>query len=199
MSPALSSIAGTIATLAPTLASMLGGPLAGTAVTALEGVLGLKPGAGADQVAKTLQAASLTPEQVVAMKAEDDAHAEKMAQSGIDLTKVNNDFQSHLVDADVSDRSNARLRESNVRDLTPKLLAALITVGFFGVMGAVAFAPMQADAKEPILLLLGSLSTAWTAVVSYYFGSSSGAARGQELLAQSGPISTSKPIELTSK
>ena len=43
-----------LGSIAPTLATMLGGPLAGTAVTALEGALGLAPGAGTDEVTKVV-------------------------------------------------------------------------------------------------------------------------------------------------
>ncbi len=202
----LKQIGSAVASFAPTIASMLAGPMAGQGVTMLEKVLGIDPGGGVEAISQKLQDAQLTNDQIVALREADAKHAEVLGQQGIDVNQINAAFEaglaktaSEMLVTDAGDRSSARLRESNVRDLTPKLLAGLITIGFFGVMGAVAFAPMQPDAKEPILLLLGSLSTAWTAVVSYYFGSSSGAARGQELLAQSGPVHGNKPIEVSSK
>lgn len=168
-------------------------------MSALEQALGLAPGAGASEITKVVQGGNMTPEMMVAVRAADQKHAEMVAQQGLDLKKMNLDFSSHMVEADDTDRSSARMRESNVKDSTPKILAGVITLGFFSIIGLIAYVPMQADAKEPVLLLLGSLTTAWIAVVSYYFGSSSGAVRGQELLAQSGPVAGDKPIEVTSK
>lgn len=43
-------------------------------------------------------------------------------------------------------------------------------------------------AREPLLLLIGSLSAAFGAFVNFAFGSSAGSARKDELLAQSAPV-----------
>ena len=78
-----------VSTIAPTLATMLGGPLAGTAVTALEGAFGLQAGAGPEAITQAVQSGAMTPEVVAAMRAADQKHAEAMAQQGIDLEKLN--------------------------------------------------------------------------------------------------------------
>jgi hypothetical protein len=39
-------------------------------------------------------------------------------------------------------------------------------------------------ASEPLLVMLGSLGTAWVAVVNYWFGSSAGSDRKTDLLAK---------------
>src|SRR6185295_15133686 len=64
-----------ISSIAPTLATMLGGPLAGTAVTALESALGLAPGSGADGVTAAV-ATGMTPETIAAVRAADQKHLE---------------------------------------------------------------------------------------------------------------------------
>ena len=51
-----------------------------------------------------------------------------------------------------------------------------ITVGLF------LYEPPE-KAREPLLILVGSLSAAFGAVVNYWFGSSSGSAHKSELLA----------------
>lgn len=51
-----------------------------------------------------------------------------------------------------------------------------ITVGLF------VYEPPE-KAREPLLILVGSLSAAFGAVVNYWFGSSSGSAHKSELLA----------------
>lgn len=196
MDNVLSSIAGAIGSFAPTLATMLGGPLAGTAVTALEGVLGVK---GSDKINSLLKAQQLTPEQMGAISAEDNKHKEVMGQQGIDLEKLNVDFQTHMIDADNSDRNSARIRESNVKDWTPKILAGLVVVATFGLEAAVLFHGTPKDMDQVVLgRILGTLDTALALVLAYYFGSSSGATRGQELLAQSGPVSGAS-MQVTSK
>jgi hypothetical protein len=43
--------------------------------------------------------------------------------------------------------------------------------------------------SEPLLVMLGSLGTAWIACVNYWFGSTSGSKTKTELLAHSGPVS----------
>ena len=55
----------------------------------------------------------------------------------------------------------------------PAFLALLITAGFFSILGLMWMHP-EATISDPLLIMLGSLGTAWTAVVTFYFGSSSG-------------------------
>lgn len=50
-----------IASFAPTLAAMLVGPMAGTAISAIETALNLQPDSGIDSIANLIQGGSLTP------------------------------------------------------------------------------------------------------------------------------------------
>ncbi len=196
MDNVLSSIAGAIGSFAPTLATMLGGPLAGTAVTALEGVLGVK---GTPAISDLLKKGMLTPEQTAALTAEDNRHKEIIGQQGLDLAKLNADFQTHMVEADNSDRNSARIRESNVKDWTPKILAGIVVFATFALEAAVMFGYVPQTVDKTVLgRILGTLDMGFGLVMAYYFGSSSGASRGQELLAQSGPV-TGASMQVTSK
>jgi len=67
---------------------------------------------------------------------------------------------------------------------------------FFGVLICAMFLAITAGlflyeppekAREPLLILVGSLSAAFGAVVNYFFGSSSGSAHKSELLARNVP------------
>jgi hypothetical protein len=52
----------------------------------------------------------------------------------------------------------------------------MVTAGFFGVLGYMLKWKIPAEGHDAMLLMLGALGAAWTSVVSYYFGSSSGSA-----------------------
>lgn len=100
---------------APTLAAMLGGPLAGGAVATLESALGLTPGAGTDAVSKVLQTGAMTPEQMSAIRKSDQEHEEKLQAMGIDLVKVNQAHEEAIALATIDDRKDARkLNSGNV-------------------------------------------------------------------------------------
>jgi hypothetical protein len=126
-----------LTTIAPTLATMLGGPLAGTAVSALESVFGLAPGAGADGITKVIQSGGMTPEAMAAIRLADQKHAEIIAQQGIDVAKMNLDFQSAQTLAVIDDRKDARKANSN-RDAV-WWIAVVILATFAIMMGAVLY------------------------------------------------------------
>lgn len=177
-----------LGSIAPTLATMLGGPLAGTAVAALEGCFGLAPGAGADAVTRVVQD-GMTPETIAAVRAADQKHAEAMGQQGIDVLKLNADHEAAMGTIDAGDRDSARKREIAVRGYTVPALAWLVVgssvaLGTAVITGYVTKDPMQATLVGTVL---GYVFSEAKQVLAYYFGSSAGSDRQTELLAQSTP------------
>ena len=154
-------LAKTLAGIAPTLATALGGPLAGIAVKAAVGAFGLNDDATANDLAKAV--ASATPEQLAALKKIDNDFAVQMRQLDIDLERI----KSENVDS-------ARKMQQATRSYMPAVLAVLITVGYFGILLGLLGGMLKLSNNEALLILIGALSTAWGAVVQFFFGSSSG-------------------------
>jgi hypothetical protein len=67
----------------------------------------------------------------------------------------------------------------------PPTLAIGVTVGFFGILFGLMFG--QIEHAPQIDIMLGSLGTAWTGIIAFYFGSSAGSQAKDDLLHQSTP------------
>ena len=151
-----------VRTVAPSIASAVGGPLAGMATKAIsEALLGKPDGTEAE----LLQAADrATPDQLLALKKAENEFTVKMRELDIDLERIANE-----------DRNSAREREISAKDWTPRVLAGLITAGYFGVLFWMLHHGLPTTGgSEAMLVMLGTLGTAWGGVVAYYFGSSAG-------------------------
>ena len=169
---------------------MLGGPLAGTAVTALEGIFGVAPGSGASAVLNAVQTAGMTPQQVADLKVAELKHAEIIGQQGIDLQKMNLDFQTTMAQTDAADRISARSREVAVKDSTPKVLAYGIIGANLALIGCLAAGMIKSTDSAVFGLVgtaLGYLVSESKAVLAYYFGSTRGSQSKDEMLFNSTP------------
>jgi hypothetical protein len=151
-----------VRTVAPTIASAVGGPLAGMAVRTISDALLGKPDGTEEELAQAALAA--TPEQLLALKKAEQDFIVQMRELDIDLERIGN-----------QDRDSARNREIKLKDVTPKVLAAIITVGYFGVLfWMLNYGLPSNGGSEAMLVMLGTLGTAWGGIVAYYFGSSAG-------------------------
>jgi hypothetical protein len=62
----------------------------------------------------------------------------------------------------------------------------LVTIGFFGIL--VGMMTESFKTSEALMLMLGSLGTAWTGIIAFYFGSSAGSQAKDSLIHKSTPI-----------
>ena len=147
----------TVEKLAPTLASALGSPVAGMAISALESALGMS----GDDVQKMVESNKMTAEQVAAIQLAEINLKAKAQELGLDFAKLSND-----------DRASARDMQKNVKSWVPPFLAVAVTVGFFGILVGLMLGKINQATEVDIML--GSLGTAWTGIVAFYFGSSAG-------------------------
>ncbi len=66
-------------------------------------------------------------------------------------------------------------------------VAFVVLVGFFGCIWLVVEREVSGFMRDALLILIGNLAAAFMAVVNYYFGSSSGSAQKNQLLAEKAP------------
>ena len=159
-----------IRTVAPSIATALGGPLAGMAVTAVSNAILGRPDGSEEQIAAAMQSA--TPEQLLALKKAEQEFLIHMRELDIDLERIAGE-----------DRNSARGREIKTKDWAPKLLAGLVTVGYFGVLfWMLRFGLPANGSSEALLVMLGALGSAWAGVITYYFGSSAGSRAKDDII-----------------
>lgn len=158
-----------VGSVAPTIATALGGPLAGVAVKTLAGQLLQKPDATEDEVAAAVVSAD--PQSLVKLKEIELDFKKTLSEAGVKLEEI-----------DAADRASARSREAQVRDRTPAVLSYAITIGFFSTLGFMLVNGKPATGGDALLVMLGSLGTAWAGVIAYYFGSSAGSKQKTEAL-----------------
>jgi membrane-bound ClpP family serine protease len=156
--------------VAPTLATALGGPMAGLAVKTLSNVLLGHEEGTEDDLGKALSGA--TPEQLAHVKQIDADFRTRMKELDIDLERIS-----------AADRDSARKMQTQTNDWIPRVLALLITVGFFGILIWMLVHGMPTSGTEALLMMLGALGTAWTGVVNFYYGSSAGSKAKTDALA----------------
>jgi len=157
-------------TIAPTIATALGGPLAGMAVSAVAKAIGCDP----DEVQDVISSGKLTAEQVASIQLAE-LELKKQAQS------MNLDFAKLIAE----DKKSARDMQIATKSWIPAVLAIFVTLGFFGILFGLM--TEQFKTSDALMLMLGSLGTAWTGVMAFYFGSSASSQAKTELLAKSEP------------
>jgi len=153
-----------VGTVAPTLATALGGPLAGVAVKTIATQILGDENATEEQVEQAVLAAN--PQTLIQLKQLDLEFKKTMTDAGIQLEKIA-----------AEDRNSARQREVAAHDSwTPRILASVVMGGFLFCVYAV-LSGFISDLKDPLVstlvgTMIGYTSAKADQVVSYYFGSS---------------------------
>lgn len=160
-----------VGAVAPSIATLFGGPLAGVAVKALSEKLLGKPDGTEDEVAQAV--ASLAPADLL-----------KLKEVEADLTKTLADIGVRQAQVDASDRDSARRRQIETKDLTPALIALLVLCGYGAVMyRLMAGGPLTGD-QQILWMMFGTLTAAVTQVLNYFLGSTSQSAKKNDTIAQ---------------
>lgn len=159
-----------IASVAPALATALGGPLAGVATKALADKLLGNPNASEEEVAAAVQ--GLKPEDLIRIKEIDANFKASLVSAGIKLEEIA-----------AADRESAREREIRTGDnWTPRGLAVLVVGGWMTVQWFLLNHVIDDSMRELIARVLGTLDGALMLVLSYFFGSSSSSRQKDDII-----------------
>jgi hypothetical protein len=151
----MDKLIGLVAGAAPAVATALGGPLAGKAVSMIASQLGV-----ADNVEAVTKALEADPNLALKLKE-------------LDLKEL----ELHNADRDSARKREMEIVKSDAHFITKNItsLLAIGTVAGAMLMTALVFFVDFPDSQENIIIfVLGFLSSAATQVLSYYFGSSAG-------------------------
>jgi membrane-bound ClpP family serine protease len=157
--------------LVPTIATCLGGPLAGLAVTAVSKALGIDE----DKVQDVIDSGKLNAEQIASLKQAEIALQEQAQELGLNFEQLA-----------VQDRASARDLQKETKSVIPPVLSILVTIGFFGILGGLMSGKIMTS--DALMLMLGSLGTAWTGIIAFYFGSSASSQAKDQMIHNSTPI-----------
>lgn len=148
-------------TLAPTVASALGGPLAGAAVTALGGILGLSEPTQ-DKIATVFQNGQLTGEQIAEIKRLEMQLKADEAERGFKYAEL-----------EFKDRDSARNMQIQTHSPTPEILSWLIIGATLALEGYCLTQGIPGNVSDLVAgRILGTLDMAFGTVLAFWLGSS---------------------------
>lgn len=151
-----------IGAVAPTAATMLGGPLAGMAVRELSTKLLGTPEGGEAEIEKLLLSGN--PEAMVKLREVEADLTKKLKELDIDLERIH-----------AQDRASARQRAVDMNDWTPTVLGVIVIAGYFVTQYQLLQGIDIPAANMPLIMrALGILDAMVLAAVYYFFGSSAG-------------------------
>ena len=148
-------------TVAPSVATALGGPLAGTAVAAVSKVL-LGNERGTEKEIEPL-VLNASPETLLKLKELELSFSTAMADAGIKLEEI-----------EAGDRASARERQARMKDVIPNVIALAVFLSFVGLLTFMLYREVPSANRDAFNIMLGMLEGCLLTVMNYEFGSSRG-------------------------
>ncbi|HTH11919.1 MAG TPA: hypothetical protein VMA55_20300 [Acidovorax sp.] len=162
-------------TIAPALGTALLGPLGGAAAAFLADKLGIEEKT-VEAVSEVLNSGRMTPEQIASVK---------LAE--IEFQKFLKDHDIKLEQVHAEDRADARKMAALTRSPIPAVLSLLVTLGYFGVLVGMMTDVLNVKDSQALLIMLGSLGTAWGMVMAFWFGTTRSSSEKNEIIARNQP------------
>lgn len=148
-----------LGSIAPTLATALGGPLAGTATKFIADKFLGNETASDDEIQQAILGA--TPAQLAELKKIDKEFKLEMERLNVDVFRL-----------EVADKDSAR--QNNKDSRMPATLSIMLTFVVAVLMYALFIIEPPSGAKEALLLLLGVVIKEWSNSMHYWFGTTRG-------------------------
>lgn len=166
------SVKKVIGTVAPGLATALGGPLAGQAVSVITAALGLGP----SEEEKAIQILQQSPDALL-----------KLKLAEIDFQKFLKDAGIRTQELDTKDRDSARILAA-AKGMFPQVTLSIVyTVGYFtmvfGMMTGSLHIPSASGEQALFAGIVGVMTGAQVQILNFWFGSSSGSANKDKTIA----------------
>lgn len=163
----------TLKAVAPTVATALGGPLAGAALSTLGGILGV-PDATQDTIAKLFKDGQLSQEHLAEIRK-------------LELEYQNNEKERGFKYAELEykNQDSARQMQIATHSRMPAILTVMVTIGFFGILTLLFFHP-ELKGNEIVMMMVGQLSAVWAGCVAFYTGTTFGSANKNAMLVSKG-------------
>lgn len=162
---------------APLVGSLLLGNAGGKVGSMIASALGVE-----NDHSKIMEKLKIDPDSLLKIKQIETTHKEELQRLQFEEMKVI-----------TTDISNARSRELEMAKMGKTewhmpALSWFVSAGYIGLVFTLIFVPIPQDTSGAIMMLFGSLSTAWGVIISYYYGSSHGHAKKDEVIANSSLI-----------
>jgi hypothetical protein len=159
--------------IAPGIATALGGPLAGLAVTAISKALNIDE----EDVKSTIESGRLSADQLSSLKQAEIELQSKAQELGLNFEKLA-----------VDDRKSAREMQMSTKSFVPALLSILVVCAWALIQYFLLTHVIAQEMRELVARVLGTLDGALMLVLSFYFGGSSDSQNKDDLLHRSSPI-----------
>lgn len=163
-----------LSTAAPWIGTAIGGPLGGLAITAAANALGLS-----DKTEEAVRTAIMgaSPEDLAQLKLADQQFAAEMQRMAYE-------HQQRLEEVAAADRANARTRQADTNDPTPRNLAYILVLGALGLGAGLLFGKVELDSTL-VGVVIGYIFNEAGGATSFFFGESKKNYRGDVKSAES--------------
>jgi len=158
--------------VAPTIATALGGPLAGLAVTAIAKVIGVDE----KDVQGVIDNGKMSADQIAQLK---------LAE--LEFQKQTNELGLNFEKLAVDDRKSARDMQISTHSFVPAMLSVLVVTAWAVIQYFLLTHVIATEMREIIIRILGTLDAALMLVLSFYFGSSNSSQAKDKMIYNSVP------------